>query len=261
MLSLTRKRTIQRRKIYEDVADYLIDDIKNGVYKVGEPIPSERALMAEFAVGRPAIRESLAKLARMGFIEVRPGLRAKVCPVNTAPLMAEMTGTVAMTMLSKGGQKNMQEIRLLFETAVGRAIATTITDEQIQDIEMLQSDSESALVEPERFAAMDVLFHRALGKATNNPLVTAVYDAFGTWLLDQRLKNFKKTQRPRIAFTSHGEIVEALKTRCPDKVEKAIRDHLEDVATTYWSIPEDSDEIKEADAFEQRGCLCRAKAQ
>jgi GntR family transcriptional repressor for pyruvate dehydrogenase complex len=81
------RREIQRRKLYEDVADMLLEDIRNGVYEVGQKLRSEHALMEEFGVGRPAVREALAKLARMGVIEIRPGMRARICPVKITPLL------------------------------------------------------------------------------------------------------------------------------------------------------------------------------
>lgn len=236
MTERTGKRKIQRRKIHEDVTEYLLADIKNGVYKIGEELPGERALMAEFGVGRPAVREALSKLARMGLIEVRPGMRSRVCPIKTVPLFDEMTEIVKTTLQSPVGQKQMQEIRILLETAVGRSIARSATSEHIEKIERIQEDSLSVLEDPERFADMDVLFHRALGEATNNPLVVAVYDAFGKWLLTQRLNNFKLPRRTLIAHEAHGRILAALRSGDPDSVEKTVREHLGDVHKTYWSL-------------------------
>ena len=74
-----RKRNIQRPRVHTEVLSCLLDDIQSGVYQVGQKLPSERELMDEFGVGRPAVREALSGLARMGLIEVSPGMRARVC--------------------------------------------------------------------------------------------------------------------------------------------------------------------------------------
>ena len=44
----------------------------------GDALPSERELMREFGVGRPAVREALFHLRSMGLIELRSGERARV---------------------------------------------------------------------------------------------------------------------------------------------------------------------------------------
>jgi GntR family transcriptional repressor for pyruvate dehydrogenase complex len=229
-------RVIQRRKVYEDVTSYLLDDIKNGVYPVGAELPSERALMAEFGVGRPAVREALSKLARMGLVEVRSGFRSRVCQATPIPLLEEMDETIKVALLSEERQHNMQEIRMLFEVAVGRFVVKTITPEQLAHIEQIHLESGKMLKEPQRLADLDVLFHRSIGEASNNQLIVTVFDAFSKWLIFQRLTNFTNPARPRISFEEHGRILESLKTGNPDEVEKAIQDHLRDVADTYWSI-------------------------
>src|SRR5579859_1266163 len=47
-------------------------------FVAGSHLPSERALMARFGVGRPAVREALMSLAQMGLVRVRSGKPALV---------------------------------------------------------------------------------------------------------------------------------------------------------------------------------------
>jgi GntR family transcriptional repressor for pyruvate dehydrogenase complex len=233
------KRDIQRRKLHEGVTEFLLEDIKNGVYAVGQKLPSERALMEEFGVGRPAIRDSMAKLARMGIVDIRPGMRTRVRKVTIAPLLDEMDAAVKMTLLTPEGQRHMQQLRMLFESFVVRFIASNITDEQLHHIEEIQKGSEGSLAEPKKFADMDVLFHRSLGEVTGNPLVTGIYDAFAKWLLEQRLTNVTNNpERPKCAFDAHARILDALRDRDPDAAEKAVISHINDVQDHYWSVVE-----------------------
>ncbi len=241
MTTFPARREIQRRKIHEDVADYLLEDIRMGLYQVGQELPSERELMAEFAVGRPAIRESLAKLARMGVVELRPGMRAKVCPATVTPLLAEMDAAVKMSLRTPEGQRHMQEARLVFEGALARHVAPEVTEEQLLVLEAILAESRGAMDDPERFALLDVRFHRALGECTGNPLFVALYDAFGKWLLEQRLANFQDPARLHAALLAHQAMLDALRTGDPDKAEAAVRAHLTDVHGTYWLMHQDQD--------------------
>lgn len=49
-----------------EVLSCLLDDIQNGVYQVGQKLPSERELMDEFGVGRPAVRDSPLRAGSYG---------------------------------------------------------------------------------------------------------------------------------------------------------------------------------------------------
>ena len=57
---------IVRRKLGQEVQERLLSDIRAGIYPVGTLLPSERELMVQLGVGRPAVREGLQALERTG---------------------------------------------------------------------------------------------------------------------------------------------------------------------------------------------------
>ena len=69
---------IRRRKLYEEVVVRLEAMIHEGELNPGDLLPSERELMLHFGVGRPAIREALFALHRMGLVIVANGERPRV---------------------------------------------------------------------------------------------------------------------------------------------------------------------------------------
>ena len=69
---------LRRVKLYEQVSERLEQRIRDQDIGPGEELPSERELMREFGVGRPAIREALFHLQKMGLVELKAGARAKV---------------------------------------------------------------------------------------------------------------------------------------------------------------------------------------
>ncbi|HUY48104.1 MAG TPA: GntR family transcriptional regulator [Streptosporangiaceae bacterium] len=56
--------------MWQQVADHVRDQILNGTYPAGQPLPSEEALAAEFGVSRPTIREGIKALVAEGLVEV-----------------------------------------------------------------------------------------------------------------------------------------------------------------------------------------------
>ena len=57
-----------RRQGYRSVADVLQERIKAGAYPAGTQLPTEAALIEEFAVARDTVRRSLALLAERGLV-------------------------------------------------------------------------------------------------------------------------------------------------------------------------------------------------
>jgi DNA-binding FadR family transcriptional regulator len=57
---------LKRSRLFEQVVDILEQRIRDRKLVAGAELPSERQLMAEFGVGRTAIREALFHLQRVG---------------------------------------------------------------------------------------------------------------------------------------------------------------------------------------------------
>ena len=76
----TTKKT-SKKQIIEN---YLLTEIDNGHYKIGDQIPSELELSKKFNFGRQTVHSALSDLALMGIIERTPGKGSFVSrhPVN-----------------------------------------------------------------------------------------------------------------------------------------------------------------------------------
>ena len=64
---------ISNVKIYEQVADLLLEQIKTGEYEVGDKLPSIQKLAQNYGVSVASIREALNALRCIGVIEIKQG--------------------------------------------------------------------------------------------------------------------------------------------------------------------------------------------
>ena len=55
---------IRRRKLSHEILDRLLARITQGELAAGDHLPSERDLMSQYGVGRPAVREAMQALER-----------------------------------------------------------------------------------------------------------------------------------------------------------------------------------------------------
>ncbi|MGI6607942.1 MAG: GntR family transcriptional regulator [Erysipelotrichaceae bacterium] len=76
-----KKKKISKRQI---IINYLLSEINNGNFKVGDRIPSEAELCKKFNFGRQTVHSALSDIALMGIIERTPGKGSFVSqnPVN-----------------------------------------------------------------------------------------------------------------------------------------------------------------------------------
>lgn len=228
---------IRRRKLYEDVAEHLDRMIQEGEYAPRDHLPSERELMRQFGVGRPAIREALFHLRKMGLVEIRSGERARVTQPTPQIVIDALAGTARHMLAAPGGVTNFQEARVFFEVGLARHAAEHASDEDLQNFEAALEANRESLGDLKRFERTDVAFHYVLAVIPQNPIFTAIHAALAEWLLEQRQTTLAPGQ-DRIAYESHRRIFEAVAARDPDRSERSMRDHLQYVAARYTSVVE-----------------------
>ena len=81
--------------LYHQLAEQLTARIRSGEYPPGSRIPSEHQLSADFAVGRPTVRQAIEVLARKGLLTRRRGAGTFVCEPQQEIALFSLDGTGA----------------------------------------------------------------------------------------------------------------------------------------------------------------------
>lgn len=231
-------RRIRPKRLYEQVAERLEAGILQGDYPAGEQLPSERDMMRAFGVGRPAVREALFHLAKMGLIEVRSGERALVTRPTAKVVFESIAGAAKVMLLEPGGVRNFQQAREFLEAGLARYAAESATQDDLHDLEAALEANRMTIGDNERFQTSDIAFHYALAVIPRNPIFTALHAALAEWLAKQRQITLSVGGQNEIAYRAHQAIYEAIARRDPDTAEKVMRDHLQQVANSYWAVLE-----------------------
>jgi DNA-binding FadR family transcriptional regulator len=229
---------IKRSKLFEQVAEVLETRIRDQSLPVGAELPSERDLMKEFGVGRPAVREALFHLQRMGLVEVRAGTRAQVAVPSVRAVMHSVAGSARYLLSAAEGIRHFQEARVLFETGLVRDAARMATDADIARLAAALAANQESIGDTRRFEQSDVAFHFAIATVPNNPIYTTLHAAIVEWLVDQRHVTLSYPGQNKIAYRAHAAIFEAIANRDPDAAATEMRAHLEQVALLYWQVRE-----------------------
>lgn len=235
----TTRRDIHRPRVHTEIVKHLLKDLQSGVYVEGQELPPERALMEEFGVGRPAVRESLAALGRMGLVDLCPGMRAKVCKPTMKPLLSEMKDALQIYSSSADGWRQLQNVRMLFEVAVVRELARSITEGQLATLKQILTEQDAHLkkADYQAFADADIRFHCLLVEFLANPFLGLLAESFAEWLITPLFTSVKVCKQGERFCAAHKHVLTALAQRNSDEAENAMREHLETAHAIYQSDP------------------------
>jgi DNA-binding GntR family transcriptional regulator len=203
------KKKLTRTVLSEQIKEQLMEDIFHRKYKAGDRIV-ESALARELGVSQASVREALRSLIAMGFLENEPFKGITVRSFTAQDLMEVIT------------------VRIALETLAGQLAIKCITDEEIAELENITSEMIAASKEgdTQRRIHLNIAFHEKFVQTSGNKLLVQLYNymRFGNWsLLTGNLSEMDPIQ----ISTRHKILIDALKSRDPDKVAKALREHIE----------------------------------
>lgn len=226
--------TIERKKLFQQVAAHLESLILEGRLRPGDRLPPERDLQTRFGVGRPAIREALIALQRSGLVEISNGARARVAMPTAHAVMSGVGSAVRQMLSTSEGQKHFQGARFFFETALARNAARDATEEQIAQLKAALEANRDAIGDRDKFIETDVAFHFVLADITGNPIFVALHDAMSGWLREQRVATLDAPGQEKVAYKAHFAIYEAIAAKNPERAEAAMASHLRQLEGTFW---------------------------
>jgi DNA-binding FadR family transcriptional regulator len=223
-------------KTAELVARRLRRDIILGEVQEGDALPSESALMEEFGVSRPTLREAFRVLESEGLIEVHRGARggARV-RVPTEDVVARYAGLVL-----EYRQTTIVDVataRALLEPPCAAAIAHRRDRKAIAELRSLVEDAEALEDDPGAQLDAQHNFHARLVELAGNQTIAVLHGAV------QRILDITDTQRASVAghvadearhegARAHRRLVELLEAGDAAAAEALWRRHI-DLTTAY----------------------------
>lgn len=229
--------TIQRRKLYQEVLDRLMERIRSGEIAPNAHLPSERELMEAYGVGRPAIREALQSLERSGIVEIAHGERARVVVPTADRLMAQFAGG-AMHMLrtQPGTLEHLKEVRLFLETGTARMAAERATEEDVARLRLVVARHRASMVNLERFIELDMAFHREIAAISGNPIFPAIVEALFGWAGEYYQSLVRAPGAEALTLAEHERIVDAIAAHDANGSAAAMHAHLTRANKLYQQL-------------------------
>jgi DNA-binding FadR family transcriptional regulator len=229
-------RSQNNRRIYEDIALKLTEQINSGKLADGSLLPSERELAEMFGASRTSVREALLSLQSSGLISVRQRARAQVTRLNNPAFFNQLSGTAQSLLARPNGVADFQEARMLFECGLARYAARHASPKELDRLAVALAQNKKGIGDPVLFAKTDLAFHDVLAEIPRNPIFTALNTALSDWLKEQRTVGIRAPIRGafRRAYQGHEEIYGAIAAHDAELADRAMTNHLETVSEFYW---------------------------
>ncbi len=171
------RHKVERRPLVGQVIEGLGERLAGGEFALGEKLPPEAELSAQFGVGRSTLREAVRVLAHLGVLEVRQGDGTYVRDTlgETEPLSVR---------LRRARLLEVYEVRRLLEVeANGRAAERRDGDDLARmraALEREEACRKGGDEDGRREAAVG--FHLALAEASKNEVLAELYRTFAVVL-------------------------------------------------------------------------------
>jgi GntR family transcriptional repressor for pyruvate dehydrogenase complex len=226
----TRFKPASRTSVSQDVLDQMLTEIREGRIKPGERLPSERLLMASFAVGRSTVREALQGLVTLGLVTNRQGRGAIVTTQAVSPL-SMLRRSPDLEQLNKRALLDLLEVREALEGKAAEFAARRATGDDIAELERQHGAVEREVRAERSYFRPNTLFHKAIATAAHNPVLAESIDLLVGQVRDYRERMMREVPlMPRRDVREHLAILTAIRRGDPDRAREAMVTHIRSFA-------------------------------
>ncbi|OCX65659.1 GntR family transcriptional regulator [Thioclava sp. SK-1] len=219
---------IVRRKLSDQVLERLHEMIRSGELRPGDYMPSERALMDRFGVGRPAVREALQSLHNSGLITINHGERSKVNQIDANTVLHQSDELARLWLnTAPATLDHLKHARQMFEIGMVRNAAHAAGPDDIAELRDMITRQRAELGNPEQFIAADMAFHRKLASLSANPIITSVSNAMLGWIFEYHSSLLHRRDAEEVTLAEHAQILDYVERGDADAAADEMRRHLE----------------------------------
>ncbi|MEA4965247.1 MAG: FadR/GntR family transcriptional regulator [Oscillospiraceae bacterium] len=213
---------IFRIKLYEDVANRIMEGVRGGEWEAGARLPTEAQLAERFDVSRSTIREAVKSLQIAGILRSRTGSGTYVA--DRARMMIE-TRELAAIMGNPEYLNDLVEARYILEPQLAAMAAVAASPEEKQ---RLLSIVNRMREKNDRFGLMTLgyQFHKELAEMSHNRVLVGVYQSADSQMRGMRVLESLTLEIYRQGIEDHQRIADAVLRGDAGEAKKQMRRHL-----------------------------------
>jgi DNA-binding GntR family transcriptional regulator len=210
--------TLSRVVLSDQVKEFIVDAIMSGEFKPGDRVV-ESSLARQLGVSQAPVREAIRDLVLMGFLETESYKGTSVRSFSPEELWEVYT------------------VRAALESLGTRLAAARLTEANVETLrkildEMVDAGRKHDL---DKMTRLDNDFHETIMQISGNKLLYQLWQTlrFGYWtIVTAKMSSFDL----EYLALRHEELLNALKSRDPEKASHAMQHHIEDLGKPPTNI-------------------------
>lgn len=216
------------RTLALELVEALVDRLRDGRLAPGDKLPTEAAIMEEFAVSRTVVREALSKLQAAGQVQTRHGVGTFVIGLGDSPgfrISPEQLATLRDVIA-------VLELRLGLETEAAALAAQRRSEANLVAMRQALDALSAALREGRDAVAADFQFHLEVARATQNNHFVELMSTLGASIIPRaRLEPLQPLDDARRDYlqrvnAEHESLYLAIAAGDVEAARAAMRTHL-----------------------------------
>jgi len=184
----------------------------------------ERELAEVYSVSRSTVREALNQLSQEGLVEIKRGSGTYVAAEQ------EMIGELAH-LVTNARPLEMIDARFALEPHLCRLAVLHARSMDLDEMEQLIVTMERSITDPLEFSQADQQFHSLLAQATGNSLLIWFNAQIASVRNQEEWSRMRhltlNTETMSIYNKQHRQILNAIRTREPERAASLMKEHLE----------------------------------
>lgn len=225
---MNKLTSANRQKVYEVIFQKIQNEIESGHLKIGDKMPSERELAAQYNVSRTSIREALRILELSDIVEIRQGDGTFIKNISLHRVQNELSNVLLQvdnTILFE-----MLEVRLILESQCAALAALRASGRDIEKMARALDAMKAADDDEEAGLQADLAFHMAIAEAAHNSvleqLIASLTPHMRNTIEVTRNHRLSSTVNITRTFAEHKAIFIAISRGESDKAKVLMEDHI-----------------------------------
>lgn len=214
------------RRTFDDIVKQIQDGIHEGRLKPGDKLPTERALAAQFQVGRSTVREALRMLEITGYVVLRRGSAGGAFISETDPQKLNQYLTAALSFKDLS-LTDLTQSMYLISMMLLTAAADTITDADLDAMEATVREAEKIVDDPRRRSSIIIRFYPQLAAASGNKILVAIAEVLAE-IMDQWVARFGSLSGDRM-IRSRLTVIRHLREGNTERAREELSTYLKHV--------------------------------
>lgn len=226
-------RAIKKIRIHEEVFSQIHELIKEGRFKAGDQLPSERELAETFRVSRTSVREALRALESKGLIVSRTGMGNFVADLPVESLVGPLA---RMLIDEKKALADVFEMRKLVEPHIAALAAARASRRDVALLKRIVAKQTEAVRRGETGVEADAELHLSIGRATQNQALQKLVSGLMELLSRSREESLQTPERRQASIDAHRRVIGAIEKHDQARARSEMLHHIEEVEASVLPI-------------------------